>query len=29
MGGLDLSVLVAIIGLKFIELLLADFLPYY
>lgn len=29
MGGLDISVLVAIIGLKFIELLLADFLPYY
>lgn len=29
MGGLDLSVLVAIIGLKFVEMLLADFLPFY
>ncbi|TPV56791.1 YggT family protein [Aestuariibacter sp. GS-14] len=29
MGGMDLSVLVAIIGLKFVEMLLADFLPFY
>jgi YggT family protein len=29
MGGLDLSVLVAIVGLKFIEILLQDLLPYF
>lgn len=29
LGGLDLSVLVTIVGLQFLQLLMGDFLPYY